>query len=399
MSTQWTRCGVSWFSGVAVLFLAALPAHAEVKVCVEVVLQEADAATSFVPAGPAEAAQPGFPAAPDVAPPAPVDDGAAMRQARLEALRELARMDPVLPIGQTPVRYLKRLIEHFVTHERGFVTVAEGCDQVLTVELYPLVEGWTVFARYSGNGREERVDKLTSKELSAFAERAALALLHDVPISGTISRDNVLESDSKKSAQRIRGTHHFIMDVGTQLRFWQFSTAVTERGQRNYGAAEDRWRVFTPMTIALGYRGKFEAWGVQALSQVGIGTSKTAPRKNPLGGHVDFGGDAGLQLHFLRYLDPRGLSSFYFGAGTTFELLWFSVIRPETEYGDDRSTLLSGGVDVDVVCGWEFMRASSVQFYLQAGLHLPAYALQSGNNDGRVNGWFPGASVKLGVMF
>ena len=119
------------------------------------------------------------------------------------------------------------------------------------------------------------------------------------------------------------------MDVGTQLRFWEFPTAVTDSSRANYGDAEDKWRVLTPMTLALGYRGKFEVWGVQALAQVGIGISKTAPRKNPGGGHIDFGGNAGLQLHFLRYFDPRGLTSFYLGGGSTFEMLWFSAIRSE----------------------------------------------------------------------
>ena len=61
-----------------------------------------------------------------------------------------------LPIGQTPVIYLKRLIEHFITHRKGYVAVQKGCDEHIRVELYPLAEGWTLFARYTGNGREER---------------------------------------------------------------------------------------------------------------------------------------------------------------------------------------------------------------------------------------------------
>src|SRR6185437_4715264 len=71
-----------------------------------------------------------------------------------------------LPLGQRPLSYMKRLIEHFVSHEKGFVAVQSGCQATISVELYPLVDGWTVFARYSGTGREERVDRLLPNELS-----------------------------------------------------------------------------------------------------------------------------------------------------------------------------------------------------------------------------------------
>ncbi|HEY5959572.1 MAG TPA: hypothetical protein VIV60_23620, partial [Polyangiaceae bacterium] len=121
-----------------------------------------------------------------------------------------------LPLGQTPTVYLKRLIEHFVTHEQGFIASQNECAQTVTVELYPLKVGWTAFARYSGTGREERVDQLLPTELSQFAERSVLALLHDVPIGMTVDRDNVLWSDSLKSTQRIRGRGHLMLGVGTR---------------------------------------------------------------------------------------------------------------------------------------------------------------------------------------
>jgi hypothetical protein len=299
-----------------------------------------------------------------------------------------------LPLGQTPIVYLKRLLEHFVTHEKNHEAVRENCQETLRVELYPLASGWTVFARYSGNGREERVDKLYPSELSQFSERAVLALLADVPISATINRENVLRADSEKSAQRIKGTHHFVLGLGTQPRGGNFDTAA--------GAdepTEKQIRIFTPMTISTGYRGKFENWGIEAMAQLGIGTQQTAARNNTLGGNIDFGGTAEIQLHFFHYFNPRGLNSVYLGSGATFELMWFTAIKPAAALGDDRSTLLGGGLDVDLVFGWEFMRASSVQFFLQTELHVPAFALQNQDNYGELHTWFPGLSVKLGVMF
>ena len=149
-------------------------------------------------------------------------------------------VDSNLPIGQTSVVYLERLIEHFVTHEPGFVAAEEGgqCAETITVELYPLKRGWTVFARYSGTSREERVDQLFPSELSQFAERAVLALLHDVPLSSTINRENVLRADSQKSIQRVKGSNHFVLSLGTQLRGGYMDTVI-EDGDGAGGTREE----------------------------------------------------------------------------------------------------------------------------------------------------------------
>ena len=107
-----------------------------------------------------------------------------------------------------------------------------------------------------------------------------------------------------------------------------------------------------------------------------------------------------MQLHFLHYFDPRGLMSFYLAGGTSFELLGFQAVRAKAKRDQgDRSLLLGGGLDVDAVIGWEFMRASGVQFFLQADLQAPTYVLSNENDDGGVKGWFPSTAIKLGMLF
>lgn len=305
-----------------------------------------------------------------------------------------------IPIGQRPLAYLKRLMEHFISHEKGFTAVQSGCEQTMRVELYPLLDGWTAFARYSGTGREERVDRLAPSELSQFAERAATALLHGKPISATINRETVLVSDSKEYTQRIGGTHHFMLGVGTQLRVGKFNTVIDDSNDPSDGKVRTQIRFFSPVSFLMGYRGRYESWGLETNVMASVGTAKTSAAKNPAGGHVDFGGNGSLQLHFLHYFDPRGLLSFYMGAGTTFELMVFQPVRAAAnrETGT-RSYLLAGGLDVDLVLGWEFMRASTAQFFLQADLQAPAYVLANENDDGGVRGWFPSMAIKLGVMF
>ena len=305
-----------------------------------------------------------------------------------------------LPVGQTPTAYLKRLIEHFVTHEPGYIADQTQCGQTIVVELYPLKAGWTAFARYTGTGREERIDQLLPTELSQFAERSVLALLHDVPIEKTVDRDNVLWADSLKSTQRISGRSHFVLGVGTRVRTGMFDTLVNSGGNGTPDGVDARLRVFTPMALTVGYRGQFEEYGVEALGELDLGTELRAAANNPRGGHIDYGGSTGVILHVLRYTNPRGVTSPYFGAGANFALHWFRAIKPEGErYSDTRSTLLGGGLDVDLVGGYEFMRASSVSFYLQGELNLPAYVVRNENNDGNINTWFPGAALRLGASF
>lgn len=299
-----------------------------------------------------------------------------------------------MPLGQTPVTYLERLLQHFVTHEAGFVAVKKRCEQTLRVELYPLREGWTAFARYTGHGREEWVEQLLPDELSQFAERAVQALLHDQPISTTIQRDTVLRADTRIPKRWIGGTHHLALALGTQLRFGFLDTV------QDSGGVDGEVRVFSPMIFSVGYRGKFENWAIEAMGNLGLNANRTAVRRNPAGGHVDMGGNAGISVHFLRYLNPRGVTSFYLGAGSRFEVLWFSLIRPENgRTSDTRSALASGGIDVDLVIGWEFMRATKIQWVIQAELNLPAYVIDTENNYGRVDSWMPGASLSLGVLF
>lgn len=300
-----------------------------------------------------------------------------------------------LPLGQTPDAYLRRLLEHFVTHERGFVALKSGCEQRIVVDLYPLRLGWTVFASYTGTGREERVDQLLPTELSQFAERSVLALLRDVPISETIDRNNVLWADSLRATQSIRGRGHVVVGVGTRLRGGRFHTVDDAGSARN-----TEFRPFAPVLMTIGYRGQFEAFGVEAAGELDIGTSLVAAERNPSGGHVDFGGSTGFSLHAVRYLNVRGLTSVYVGGGATFALHWFSIIKPEQERGSEpRRTLWSGGLDVDGVVGYELMRASAISFFLQGEINLPAYVVRNENAAGSVNTWFPGAALKLGTIF
>jgi len=75
-------------------------------------------------------------------------------------------------------------------------------------------------------------------------------------------------------------------------------------------------------------------------------------------------------------------------------VLWFYQVS-----GHGRSTVPSGGFDVDLIGGVEFMRASKVQFFLQGALLVPAYVVENGDGPAPVKTWFPGAALTLGMLF
>jgi hypothetical protein len=294
-----------------------------------------------------------------------------------------------------PMLYLKRMLEYEVSHEPGFAAVADGCTQRINVELYQLESGWTVFARYTGSEKEEKVDHAEVDEFVELAQRIAFSLLRSRPITQTITRENVLRSDSETNLRTIEGSGHFLFGMGTEARVARLPTA-----QGAGMPVADELRVLTPVSIQLGYRRKLRSWGLDAFARLDLGTESTGVHTNDLGGHIDYLTSAFLGLHFLHYLDPAGVTSFYFGGGAEFELAFFEAIRPvKARTAGERELLTSGGLDLDLLVGYEFLRASSVHFFGQLDLQAPTYLVKSENDSGAINAYMPGVLAQVGIIF
>ncbi|MEZ4464710.1 MAG: hypothetical protein R3F43_09465 [bacterium] len=289
---------------------------------------------------------------------APVEEGAPIPLVRPEAANTQIEVED--PFAIDPARYLERMVRYEVTHEVGFEAVQEGCGERMTVELYPLRDGWTVFARYSGHAREEKVDQVQLDEFVPLSQRLARALLRDQPITDTITRETVLRADSEADLRTIDGSGHFVLALGT--------TCGSARCPRPAAAPSARRRATSPPSAcSSATAADYKAWGVDFFTRGSLGSSQAAPRQNPTGGHVDFDGSGALGLHFLRYFDAEGVTSFYLGGGAQFELALYSIIRAEEDRKDgDRERFFAGGINADLILGYEFMRASSVHFYLRA---------------------------------
>lgn len=312
---------------------------------------------------------------------------------------KLPRQDPQPQRPATnefdPAAYLKRLLEYEVTHEPGFHSVHGKCAERMEIELYPLGTGWTVFGRYSGFAREEKVDRVELDEFPQLAERLAFALLRDRPIQQTITRENVLRADSEQAFRTIRTRGHALLAIGTSFRAGRLNTAKSSDEP-----ATRELRVLTPVSFQLGYRGKFKSWGLDVFGRLSLGARERAARNNSEGGHVDFAGSTSLGLHFLKYLDPPGMTSFYFGGGASFDLSLFSVIRPEDNRdGGDRDYLVGAGLNLDMLVGYEFLRASSLHFFGQVELAVPTYAVKAESSAGSVDTYLPGGLAQIGVLF
>ncbi|MCK6575699.1 hypothetical protein L6V77_31980 [Myxococcota bacterium] len=378
----------------------------QIAVCVDVQMKSWKApppAPAQPPAAPPMAEAPM--AAPPTDPPVPSADAptVAAPSATLEGPPpRRPRPAPTLPAAPTddpfavqPERFLQRMVEYEVTHEIGFEAVTSGCRERLTVEMYPLPDGWTVFARYSGTAREEKVDRVHGDELAALAQRLTDALLYDRSIAETINRQTVLRADSEARMRMIDGRGYFTLALGTSLRVASLPTASGTSAP----VSED-WRLLTPLDVQLGYRGKYQAWGLEAFARGLIGLNERAARRNDLGGHADFSKGLQAGLHFLRYLTPDGMNSTYLGGGASFELSSYDVILPAGDRGsDDREGLLTGGLNADLVIGYEFMRASAVHFFTQLDVQLPTYVIDTENDAGGIETYAPGAALQIGIVF
>jgi hypothetical protein len=401
-----------WLAVMLVLWPAL--ARANVKVCVQVDIKswakpkpspEAAASAGAAPARAAHAPAPvnGIALTEDEAEPAG-EDG-------VEPIHDRAVPAPLLPVADVqrprvlqalrpdphdidPAAYLKRMLEYEVTHAEGYVAVDGGCSQRMTVELYPLEQGWTVFARYTQTGREEKVDRVELDEFDELAERVARALLEDRTIGATLTRENVLRADSVTGLKVIKGRGHFAFGMGTAFRVGMVPTARLPSEP-----ASDELRIFTPFDVQLAYRLKVQAWGLDVFARMNLGTETTALRSNQLGGHIDYAGSGSAGLHFIRYTAPSAVNSLYFAGGAALELTVFELIRsPERRLDENRSSLVGGGLNVDLALGYEFLRASVVHFYTQLELQAPTYVFAVEDNSGALETYLPGGLIQVGIV-
>lgn len=292
-----------------------------------------------------------------------------------------------------PAAYLRRLVEHYVTHAKGFVAATDRCDERITIEMYPIKGGWTVFARNNKRAREEKVDQVTYEELTRFAERVVIALLQGRHIEATANLRTVLKADSMRAYRTIKGSHHFTFTLGTAFKLGWLPT-YGDSGVKN------KVRPLAPMTFSLGYRGRFNAWGIDAFMRGGVGLQRESALRNPEGGHVDLNGLWSIGLQFLRYTAPHGMMSFYYGAGALFDLTVFSAIKPAIDRNDrDRELLTGGGLNLNFVVGVEFMRASPAQFFLQLVVSAPVYPFELSTDTVAIKAYIPEIAATVGIMF
>lgn len=299
-----------------------------------------------------------------------------------------------------PEPYLKRLIEHYVTHERGFVAADTACTQHLRVELYPLDKGWTIFARYSGSQREEKADRVRYEEFSRFASRVALALLYDRPIAETVERTNVLDADSNADIEKIRGSGHFVVELGTTLRLPV--SGIPTAGDDPQTPVTNKKRLLSSVDTAVGYRGTFRAWGLDVRAGIGGNASQRAgQRSNPLGGQVDPLVNVRAGLSFFWYLSPDAVNSFYVGLGTRLDVSLFRAVKPrDAAYSaSDNRVIVGAGLDALGLVGMELLRTNSVRPFVEASLLIPTYVIDAENEYGSVRSWMPGLGLKFGAMF
>jgi hypothetical protein len=297
--------------------------------------------------------------------------------------------------GVDPVLYLKRLLEYHVTHAPGFESVEKGCTETLVVELYSVKHGWTAFARFSKNAREEKVDVVRMDELGVFAERVASALLRDKSISETLTRTTVLRADSDEHVRQVRTRAHFLLGMGSGLRIGELPTAPNATA-----AATNRVRVETPLGFVIGVRNKFRGFALDATSRLEVGVGERASRLSLGGGHVDYSVGLGAGLDFLAYADPDAVNTLYYGGGGSFEVSRYQSQGARAQDGSqpEPGGLWGGGVSIDLVLGCEFARTSTLHFFVEGSAGIPAYLFRAQNSQAAINAYVPSTNFRLGLL-
>jgi hypothetical protein len=253
--------------------------------------------------------------------------------------------------------------------QKGLPATPDACDA--TYRIYHLIFGQAVTVVLTGpNGsRQTSVDRF--EDLPAAYSQLVNALIDDVPLANsnsTVNRRNVTRSDDEPL--RVDAEKVWFARLG--------GTGVA-------GAA---------VAHSFGFGFRYE------LDTVGVEVSFANVARLTADGN-DGGSVAGVfKLLGQYYFDPISSSTGYLGAGCS----WGS--QHIVQNGD----LYQGsGIQLEVVGGYEMLRASTIRLFVEAGATVPLYRAQTITYDGYFGDsmpepnhddfWAPSFTVSMGIGF
>lgn len=282
------------------------------------------------------------------------------------------------------VQFFKRYMEYTISHEQGYISVKQNCDEVLTIELYAIPEGWSVFARYTGTAQEESVDKLKLDEIQSFSERIVQALFYKKDFETTVDRYNVISSDSHKKLKKMKGERQAFFAAGVSPR--------RMLSGKNYSSREVQYS--NPFVMRLGSKYSYSHWSMQVHGHAGFNPNKSSLLDTNKVGEVVFAGEGGIGVQFLYTPEIKALTGAYFGTGGTMK------VQSYTAFGETQDQILfGGGLDLDLISGWEVFRGTQREAFIQVELNLPTYLVQSRKSNGFIDSWTPSVTGLIGMNF
>ena len=285
------------------------------------------------------------------------------------------------------LRVFRRYLEYSISHEKGFEHSQTQCTQKVVVELYHTSGAWSAFARYSGTSREEMVDRLYPTEIKSFSERIIPALFHNKSLKSTLNRNNVIGADSYKKNKKVKGESNMSVAIGASPRVGRFQT-------KSGNSLKSEPIFYTATVIELGSKYRYEDWTVAAVMGGSFNPNLNSLLTEDKTGEVRFSHELGLGLHFMYSPNITGLKGIYTGGGGTFNMQTFKAFG---KYSDQN--LYAGGMNLDILLGYEMFRVSKLGVFIQSEINLPTYIAQGRKTSGHVNTWTPGATLLAGVNF
>jgi hypothetical protein len=282
------------------------------------------------------------------------------------------------------IAFFERYMRYTITHEKGYSAVKTNCQQTIHVELYPIPQGWSVFAHYTGTSQEISLNILKHEEIQAFSERIVTALLHNKTFKTTLNRYNVMSHDSHKRLRKVKGESQAYFGLGVSPRIAYLGTEIDNRD----------WVLSRPFIFRVGNKYSYRNWTVAIGATAGLETNSTSMLQANKNGQVRFANEVGLNSHFLYTPDISHLVGVYYGAGSTLKIQTF---RAMGEYNDQY--LYGSGLDLDFILGYELFRASGREVFVQGEVNLPTYLLQSRKANGFIDSYTPATTLIMGVNF
>jgi len=233
--------------------------------------------------------------------------------------------------------------------KEGERVVPAGCAKSFV--LFHAQLGTLIVVTMSGQGTTWQATAQTLDDVPAIYSQMVRSIVTGRPMAGLSVIDRTNVTSSQEHARRVHSDSLWYGRLGYGAVF----------ADRTYG---------TP-SLGFGYRAELDSFAID-VAFLNFQFSSPGHYSSPSASASSL-----LKLSGLRFLDPHGNRSAYYGGGLSYGFQ--SISRGMVSYGiGSYSTSWSGsGLRGELTAGYELARATSLRVFVQADVTLPFYSVTS----------------------